>query len=359
MKILSSFIFSALVLARSVQGNSVECATCDKDLIAGGGNENSQTIVGKVQVCEEGSELVVKYVVDEPGWCLFETHLAIEDNEEDIPQTNKGNPIPGQFVNSGEHTCESEAEYTLQENCPQVIAALAVVGLLVDEAADLEGLEADLPDTVTMRVVFPGDNSGDPSYFDTTILGGPLAGTYDGWCIDTDLTIRPGTTYTANVYSSYEDLPADLIGEGLIEKPENLDLVNYIINQDYPGKQSPGCGGVYTRGDVQLAIWMLIEDYYANSDPGQPFDSCRAQEIFDDALANGDGFEPDCGDDIALILVPVGSNQITIAQITFVEGTIADCIPTYEYETAWADGVEFVDGRGWATYFQCPCQGGE
>jgi len=44
----------------------------------------------------------VKYYVIDPEdsqeqWCLFETHLAVEEDLNNIPQTSKGNRIPGQF----------------------------------------------------------------------------------------------------------------------------------------------------------------------------------------------------------------------------------------------------------------------
>ena len=39
----------------------------------------------------------------------------------------------------------------------------------------------------------------------------------------------------------------------------NFDLVNWIINQDYVGKPA-GAARHYTYGDVQRAIWELIEE---------------------------------------------------------------------------------------------------
>ena len=89
-----------------------------------------------------------------------------------------------------------------------------------------------------------------------------LTGVYEGWCIDTDRLISDNTNYTAKVYSSYEPLPA-----GLVEHPENLDLVNWIINQNYVGKPAGGSLGNYTYGDVQLAIWTLIEDQVSTGWP--------------------------------------------------------------------------------------------
>jgi hypothetical protein len=68
------------------------------DLLAG------QTIkVGEVQVYREGQTLYVKYLITQPGWAITETHVAVADALEEIPQTNSDNPIPGRFEFSTVH----------------------------------------------------------------------------------------------------------------------------------------------------------------------------------------------------------------------------------------------------------------
>ena len=62
------------------------------DLIAGQNYD-----VGDVVVWGDGQTLYVKYVISVEGCLLAETHLAIADSLDKIPQTKKGNPIPGQF----------------------------------------------------------------------------------------------------------------------------------------------------------------------------------------------------------------------------------------------------------------------
>ena len=68
-----------------------------RDLIAGGGNEKSEIDAGDVLVWNNADYLYVKFVTTAP-WCLLETHVAVGDLLEDIPQTKKGNPIPGNFA---------------------------------------------------------------------------------------------------------------------------------------------------------------------------------------------------------------------------------------------------------------------
>ncbi len=83
------------------------------DLMAGGGNEKSQTDAGEVCVQRIGNTLYVKFIVTEPEWYLLETQVAIGGEESDIPQTNKGNPIPGQFEFSDPHPPVVEYTYAI------------------------------------------------------------------------------------------------------------------------------------------------------------------------------------------------------------------------------------------------------
>jgi len=52
--------------------------------------------VGYVSITDSGDTLTVTYVVEAADWYLKQTHLAVGDSLDDIPQKN-GNPIPGQF----------------------------------------------------------------------------------------------------------------------------------------------------------------------------------------------------------------------------------------------------------------------
>jgi len=86
---------------------------------------------GDVQVWNDSDNLYVKYTT-ENGWCLSETHLHVAGTLGEIPQTKKGNPIPGQFDYKDEVDCETEWLYTIplpEDSCGDelVIAAHAVV----------------------------------------------------------------------------------------------------------------------------------------------------------------------------------------------------------------------------------------
>ncbi|MFX0030157.1 MAG: hypothetical protein ACFE8B_13180 [Candidatus Hermodarchaeota archaeon] len=316
--------------------------------------------VGHVIVWNDADYLHVKYLIDDDltpddpsddgvPTLIYETHLHVAESIDGIPQTKKGNPIPGKFDYNTEHN-PGVSEYTYQ--IPLVwdldfelsIAAHAVVQKL----GGLAGVELALPDQVTMEVSYP--YSGGPAYFPETIISGGtiLDGIYEGWCVDTDNVIYQNTEYTANVYSSYEQIP-----DSLIEFPENLDLVNWIINQGYVG-QSSACGGIFTYGDIQLAIWTLIEDELSTSGLG-PWSQCRVNEILAAAYANGEGFEPGCDDYIAIILVPGDGSPIQIVTTQIILVSIGVPCETID-ETAWGAGFDFP-GSNWATYFTYTVQG--
>jgi hypothetical protein len=69
--------------------------------------------VGDVSVSDDGVNLTVKYVTTD-GWVLNETHLAVAGSLDAIPQTKRGNPIPGQFDNKNESQNLGITEYTYE-----------------------------------------------------------------------------------------------------------------------------------------------------------------------------------------------------------------------------------------------------
>jgi hypothetical protein len=133
------------------------------------------------------------------------------------------------------------------------------------------------------------------------------------------------------VYSSYDpNLPACVI-----DVPENLDLVNWILTRDYVGEDGP-CGP-YTYGDVQVAIWMLIEDSIPSEalDPEYLGPTCEdnIDQILQDAQAYGEGFVPGGSDKYGLILVPV--DEVTLNPCEPVAQIFLIVVQASGDETAW------------------------
>jgi hypothetical protein len=310
------------------------------DLTAGGGNIKSAMDVGDVLVWNDGDYLYVKYVVTDGDWCLTETHLEVGVDPEDIPQAN-GNPPPGQFSYGGEHDCVMDVTYSIaltwDLGTEIFIAAHGVV-----QTGGANGMGGTLPDQVTIATTYPGLGFGAPGYFDITVSGGTmLDGTYDGNCVDLQGGPPSGIAYP---YFSTEPIP-----DGVVQIPENLDLVNWIINQGFIGKSST-CGGTYTWGDVQWAIWQLVDG--REPTPGallslRDWSLCRAQEIVAAALANGEGFVPGCGQVMGIILAP---------ELSFTQSALIWIpVPCAEEETVWGGDyfgmpLEFP-GNNWAIYF--------
>ena len=205
---------------------------------------------------------------------------------------------------------------------------------------DLAGLELSLPDAVSLRTTA---NPGDNAYFDFDILDTDLAGTdLKGWCVDVDGYLEVEGPYVFDVYSSYEDFPADKF-----ENPQNFPLVNWIMNQDFIGKVSPISGETYTYGMVQWAIWELLDDqncvncYYLTDEIKDGWKQNRAtlepvaMEIVDAAIANGQDFVPGCGQQAAIIFIAQGlnpSNQIIQSIIHMVD------VPPTEEECSDCEG---------------------
>jgi len=306
---------------------------CVTDLIAG-----QNFTVGIVRVTWLADSVKVEYQITDADWYITEVHLWAGS---DVPDKS----APGKFPYKDEDLWTQHYTFIIplpaDDGCS--FAAHAVVKKIIGEEANLPGFEEALPGQVTMWVQHPGGDS----YFNVMVNGGTaLEGVYDNWCVDTSHTIGtgPGNIYTADVYSSYEDLPG-----GLFPGQEDMDLVNWIINQDFVGQAGgTSCGRAYFYGDVQAAIWSVLGQSNG-SGLGTWSAACR-DEIVDAAMANGEGFVPICGDFIAVILVPVDGRQVTIAQVTAAAVEVP-CIPIYESETAWGNGDRF--GRGWAMYFEC------
>jgi len=313
-----------------------------RDLMAG-----QHTDIGEVFVCDAGSDLFLTYDAS-GGAILTTTHLY---ESQDQPKKH----APGRFPYKNEGIWTEVDEYSLSLSDLDAlagdtlyVAAHADTQLIVGyEDPLLEELDWDIPDTVTIN----SQHRGGDTYWETTVSGGgPLDGTYDAWCVDTDRTMSSGTNYTAAVLSSYEAAAA-----GYVEQPEDLDRVNWIINQDFIGQASPTCSGNYTYGDVQRSIWTLIEDGLSTAGLGS-WSACRVAEILAAAEAYGEGFEPGCMQQMAVMLVPLNAAgdpraQIIVAQVLVIEVDL-ECTPILGgEETAWANG-ELSFKRSWASYFE-------
>jgi hypothetical protein len=311
------------------------------DLIAG-----QHMVVGSVEVeVVTGPALHVEYLLDVD--CedveLLETHLHVASNPPGTnwPITNKGNPRVGKFEYSG------DTEYTIPladipgEPGPGdtiYIAAHAVTGTDFCSVDELPGL-------VT------GDVDWDQSlntYFKITISGGTiLDGVHGAWCADAALQVN----YDPVSYTVVPSVPAE---------------INCLLNNHYVGATAAD-GKAFTIGDVQLAIWILLDpaledlDDFKAAHPGKAEDlnnwfgpytgggaddpisqAAHVQEILDDVFECE--MVPGCCDVMGILLYPPVPLEGPLNQPVLIE------IPAPCCETAWGQGTSWP-GNNWAMYF--------
>jgi hypothetical protein len=310
------------------------------DFIAG-----QHTVVGQVFVEQNGDILTVS-IETTGGWCMTETHVYVG---EEPPAKS----APGQFPygDDGLSCVDNWETPGIDVSEFDGTIYLAVHGVVEGDetGTTIQSSWAGYVQVTAKR----GNGWAMNSYFDVSVADwGGLSGTYEGWCVDVDRHLSFKETYSALAFSTY-DLP---FPAGIIAHPENLDLINYLLNQDFVGQESPGGFGPYTFSDVQRVIWGLLDTH--NSESGlKEWDQNRVDEILADVLANGEGFVPQCGQVYGVVLVPVdpaNDNEI-VGQPVLIPLPV-NC--GEGEETAWGQGYVggtidgmFQFGTGWGWYF--------
>ncbi len=361
------------------------CPGSTMELWMGVGNQTAGTLVGYATLRQVGTQDYVKinlidYDDGIPGpdilpFVVTAIHIHFAPTVAGIPHTRNGNPIPGQF----EYNIPVNAPYQSDYLIPVEFDAVGAIHVSVKEYAGVEGFTYWLPNNqVTLRIVdYP--SAGDPTYFKLQVMGGGFISTYDmgygpgvyeGWCIDTDHTINLNQDYPAYLFSSYESLPSWIVGPGLIEYPENLDKVNYLVNAFHTGQLvqpmeanctariNPVTGLPYppealTYSDIQKAIWSFIENTPSSAGIGA-WSQYRVNAIVCAANAYGEGFVPDCTQKVVFLVVPAG--QTLTVQVVVGQPVIGELPVPCEGAsgTAWGDGklgAQFPGANQWGTWF--------
>jgi hypothetical protein len=326
-----------------------------------------------------GNTWKVKYIFTDPSFEATAIHFAIADALSGIPQSNKNNPIPGQFqykFNGPFAGGIKEFNITLPAdpgNDGFFVAAHAGGTL-----GGTVGFNLTIP-TNCVTVSNAHHDFAQGSYFNFILSNaGTLSGTYNGWCTDLAHAMQQNTTLeNAKLYSSLspETLPPQVIGFPYFDHPENFDKINYLMNNFQVGQPlpplAPGCAtaaGNLTVMDIQAVVWYFLDETPQNiaewvngplADYAGMYSLDRINAIICDVNANGEGFIPSCANNdlIGIIVIPDGCINVpyTIQPLLFFVpcggGTGA---------TAWADGKfggNFA-GPNWATYFRwqttCP-----
>ena len=316
------------------------------------------TVAGEVCVDIVDEKLVVAYMSNE-NWDIIEYHLHVGDDISDIPASKNGNPKVGRFdySGSGEQTivlCPEDLGISdWSELDDLTIAAHCVVSngereetgwgkgyklgknwsmafdvdICQEEYFDSDAFSDDIFGEGTLVVRYNGGNASRP--YLTASVDFDQDGVYDvvsdAYCVDLANTIRPGREYCALTLSSYDEsvynLPAILY-------PENMDLVNYVMNNFQIG-QVMSDGEVLTGGSIQQTMWRLI--YTDGANPGSSGEGRSSinhiVEMMTEAFDMGEDFVPECGGYVAVVLYPVDCGDDDIAAQAIVAQALVSEFP--------------------------------
>lgn len=319
------------------------CKPTVTDLIAG-----QHINVGTVTAWDDGAYLYVKYSTKD-GWVLTETHLAVATSLDGIPQTKKGNPIPGKFPYSEEHY-PPVTVFTYKIDMGEVgfgvgdtlyIAAHAVVFNLANEMDVTVVSDAN-------TLVTAGNVEGATYPYNAVYAWEPFADSDPSYW-DQQLDYNFSASGADWIWESYR-----------VVHPINGDIVSFVRTFEIEG---PPTGGIlYITCDNGYEVYLngefvgsaQVEDGWCTSNLTEPY-------------VHWDGWQTVENYDISSLLLP-GENilKITAANEYMsppdnpADGTIYKnpaglifeltySVPVHE-ETAWGCGCDFP-GRNWAMYF--------
>lgn len=320
-------------------------------------------VIGYVQVDRNNDSLDVTYVVtDTPSWSITKTYLHVSPTANGFPVNSSGVPDIQNFTYKTNH---GNVTYYKYDNIDVTgmpytyISANANVTQQSSCVVDTSYINSIIPkNKLLMRVQLVKN----PAYFKTQLYdsGGNLIFNdyFYGNCVDLTHPISDGRYYFPYAVSSYSGNSALL--SCLVNRPENLDLVNYLINQDYA--TSLGATGT----EIQAAIWTLL-DYGVPvsgvTNSGVTWNQSIVNAIIADAKAKGEYYIPPCNGYFVVLLdqgCKTAMKNGTTPNITVQQSIFwlpVNKLPTsYNYSygecaNAWAKGKKF-NTAGWGQYFQ-------
>ncbi len=212
----------------------------------------------------------------------------------------------------GEKAVEETITYTVSDgNGATGTATLDITAC--GTASTLEMICASLPAQVDLTITFDGVNfqidvTDDAS---TTADDALASATWNGACIDIEGQLILDQELTVNVYCT--DVP-----EGMIENPQNLDLINWILNQEFVGQDTMDGSAQYNIFDIQEAVWVLSD--------GTATSNAAANEIVAKAEAEGEGFVSGEGNLVAVVFDPIAPDASVTDTQTFIMGVEWDAL---------------------------------
>ena len=298
-----------IVIPIAVNGENAGVLT-EVDLIAGG-----TTICGHitVQQVDESRYLELYYYAAE-GWKIMETHAGAGAYPSYLPvDETTGYPLMGYFEHNEfyENGVSVAGPIYLTIPLTQALKSMVYIGAhaIVKECDNGEGTEVYCPDlsayvkySSTGPFYHPGEDPpygfGDIIFWDAT--GTSQLANYPTFCIDLDRTINKTDKLNARFICTYgSPLPEDILC--IIEYPDNLDVLNYFINNYAVGDLYNG--GIIQADEYQAIIWKLLEDRAVPINSNFSPNMTLVNALVADLLIAGEGFVPGCDDKIAILLV--------------------------------------------------------
>lgn len=341
-------------LTKTNGGPYTEADPFTTDLLAGQNND-----VGEVQVWNDAENLYITYVIDAPGWFLTETHLHVACSEGEIPQTKKGNPIPGQFEYSAEH--DYLTEYPLDpiplssiECCIPFIAAHAVVVHIAEDCVALysdgtETFEAYTGSTCgdlilregTAELAWEPYSDTDPSVWDS---GVDYAFTNADWIWESYRTVNPICGDVVDFTKTFE-IPGLYLVWSSVEMHVTCDNgYEFLVNGESQGSAQLSAGwetSDLTQSFVNTDTWQSVELYSGFAGDLTIGTNTLLFKAANEYMGTLDGQE-------------AGTEDSNPAGLIY-EGCVCYTVIDKE-DTAWGFGTRFVVKGNWGTYFTYPVQ---
>lgn len=273
--------------------------------------------VGDVTVTNdsEGS-LYVMFSTESSSWCMTETHLQVATSVEGIPQTKKFNPIPGQFEDSGDHPgCVKTVPYG-----PIYVGTFAVGTEIFVAAHAVVWDESDVSTLTFMSDVNDLGYGRVDTYGELAAASFGLVESISGWPWD---SYGLGEWITIDVEGQDELSTQWARFEETFTMPDDFRLlsgVDMTVNTDN-AEEIWFDGSMLTALSGNPSSWTAVATY---------------------------GFEPAPGENTVKFIVEnwpgnIGGNPMAVNW--YGEATYLASV-----ESAWSEGTEFADDRGWATY---------
>ena len=187
-------------------------------------------------------------------------------------------------------------------------------------------------DPIQVSVSYPGSSCYFLVNFASNIFGScnPVMPPLNGYCSADHIGITPGQSYTCVPVSTYDEKLLSVLAYYDVHiYQNNIRKINYIIN-NIPKYVALGYT-TYSGGDIQVAIWTLINiPPIPSGDLGTvgPYTQANVDAIVADANANGSNYVPcSINDSLIVIFIPVGvwPNDDVIITYQLILGVVKLC----------------------------------